>query len=354
MGPGLSSMRVPALIPEVPFVRRNTVLALATVVAMAVIAALLVWNPFSDGDALPGVSVSDGDTPKVSVSEPVEADDPKVEVVSEGDGDTIEEGDYFRADYIIANGEDGEQQDSSYGTDEQGAPAASIVFQFIDVDEAASPQTAPGLPQSMLDALEGTKVGSKVLVAIQAVDFFGAELFDQAEAAGQTEQLPYTRDQVLIFYFDVQDAVDVSADPAPKGAEEDLPAGIPTPVVDGDDVTGLDGSGATGPATEAASVVIKGDGREVAAEDFVFANYVGQIYPSGAVFDSSFERGEPSLFPLTNVIACWTNQLTGQTVGSRVVLTCPSDTAYGDQGGAGGTIAPGDSLTFVVDIVDAL
>ncbi|WP_229053976.1 FKBP-type peptidyl-prolyl cis-trans isomerase [Aeromicrobium sp. Leaf350] len=327
--------------------RRNLVLTVSTVAIMAVIAALLVWKPFGGGadDSLPGVTVSEGDVPEITVEEPLEVEEPETAVLSEGDGPEIDAKDYFRADYIIADGETGETVDSSFGEGANGAPAAAIVFQNVEASEAESPQTAPGLPEPMISALEGTKVGSKVLVGITAGDFFG-------DAAAQ---VGYEPGQTLIFYFDITDSIDVSADvTAPEGDEEELPAGIPTPVVDGDSVTGVDGAAATGPAALGVFTVVKGDGAEVEADDFVYANYVGQIYPSGAVFDSSFERESPSLFPLSGVIPCWTGQLPGQTIGSRVVLTCPSDSAYGDGGGAGGLIAPGDSLTFVIDIVDTV
>ena len=39
-------------------------------------------------------------------------------------------------------------------------------------------------------------------------------------------------------------------------------------------------------------------------------------------------------------------------VGGRRKLTIPAHLAYGDRG-AGGAIAPGEALIFVVDLVDA-
>ncbi|MEG9225949.1 FKBP-type peptidyl-prolyl cis-trans isomerase [Aeromicrobium sp. Sec7.5] len=332
--------------------RRNTVLALSTVVVMAVVAALLIVLTRGGDDGISGVTVSDGDVPTITVDQPVEIEsgDPEVSTLEEGDGRKVAEGDYFRANYIFADGEDGEQLESSYEPAAEGAPAASVVFEMTPTDEAASP-SAPGLPGGLVDALADTTVGSTVLVALTAEDFFGADVYEQAEAQGGVDQLPYTKDQVLLFYLDIEDSIDTQADPAPKGDETDVPAGVPAPVVDGDGVASLDGSTATGPAADGVFPVITGDGDTVEADDFVYANYVGQIYPSGEVFDSSFERDEPSLFSLTGVIPCWTNELAGQTVGSRVVLTCTSESAYGAGGGAGGAIPPNSPLTFVVDIV---
>lgn len=335
--------------------RRNTVLALSTVVVMAVVATLLIVLTRGGGDGISGVTVSDGDVPTITVDQAVEIEsgDPEVATLKEGDGRKVAKGDYFRANYIFANGEDGEQLESSYEPPAEGAPAASVVFEMTPTDEAAS-QSAPGLPAGLIDSLADTTVGSTVLVALTSEDFFGADLYEQAEAQGALDQLPYAKDQVLLFYLDIEDSIDVKADPAPQGEETEVPAGVPSPIVDGDSVTGLDGAAATGPAVDGVFPVITGDGDTVEAGDYVYANYVGQLYPSGAVFDSSFERDEPSLFSLTGVIPCWTNELAGQTVGSRVVLTCTSESAYGEAGGAGGTIPPNAPLTFVVDIVAAL
>ena len=52
--------------------RRNTVLALSTVVVMAVVAALLIVLTRGGDDAIAGVSVSGGDVPKSTVDQPVE------------------------------------------------------------------------------------------------------------------------------------------------------------------------------------------------------------------------------------------------------------------------------------------
>ena len=93
--------------------------------------------------------------------------------------------------------------------------------------------------------------------------------------------------------------------------------------------------------------LIEGDGTEAKAGDTVSTHYVGVALSSGKVFDSSFDRGEKTSFPLTGVIKGWTQGLTGKTVGSRVLLVIPQDLAYGAKGQGE---AKGD-LVFVVDIL---
>ncbi|MFT4298295.1 MAG: FKBP-type peptidyl-prolyl cis-trans isomerase [Aeromicrobium sp.] len=329
--------------------RRNIILISTALAVVAVLAASVIVLS-NKGFAFSGVTVSGGETPKLSVKEPekladeIKSGEAKLQIVSEGDGRKLQNNDYFSADYIIADGTDGSQLDSSFGTNATtGEPGTPAVFQFIDSAKSTT-ATAPGLPKSALEVLKDVKVGSKVILGITAGDFFGDAV----------QQFGFEEAQPMLFYFDITASIDADTKTAPSGKKVDLPAGVPTPVVDGDTVTGVDGSAVTAPATEAVYPVIKGTGPKVEADDYVYANYLGQVYPNGAVFDSSFERGAPSLFSLAGVIPCWTDMLTGQTVGSRVVLTCPADVAYGDNPGEGSGIAPGDSLTFVVDIVGTL
>ena len=99
--------------------------------------------------------------------------------------------------------------------------------------------------------------------------------------------------------------------------------------------------------------MIQGDGPDVKLGQTLSVHYVGQVYPAGKVFDSSWARG-PASFQLTEgqLIKCWTDLLVGQKVGSRVVLVCPADTAYGKDG-SGEDIKGGDTLIFSIDLLDA-
>jgi peptidylprolyl isomerase len=115
------------------------------------------------------------------------------------------------------------------------------------------------------------------------------------------------------------------------------------------------------PPTElVVEVLDEGDGTEVGADDFVVANYLGQTWdplesaPDEAnVFDNSYDRGAVTGFPLNGVVAGWKEGLTGQTVGSRVLLTIPPDKGYGETGSGDGSIPANATLAFVVEIVEA-
>ncbi|MCC2592779.1 FKBP-type peptidyl-prolyl cis-trans isomerase [Tessaracoccus sp. OS52] len=94
-----------------------------------------------------------------------------------------------------------------------------------------------------------------------------------------------------------------------------------------------------------------GDGAEVTPGDLADVHYVGVAYSTGKEFDSSWGRGPLQFRPGTGqVIRGWDEGLIGMKVGGRRKLTIPPHLAYGDRG-AGGVIAPGETLIFVCDLV---
>ncbi len=98
--------------------------------------------------------------------------------------------------------------------------------------------------------------------------------------------------------------------------------------------------------------VTEGDGAEARAGQTVDVHYVGVAHSSGEEFDASYNRGAPLSFRLGvgQVIAGWDQGVQGMKVGGRRQLVIPPHLAYGDRG-AGGVIAPGETLIFVVDLV---
>jgi peptidylprolyl isomerase len=113
------------------------------------------------------------------------------------------------------------------------------------------------------------------------------------------------------------------------------------------------------PSQLVVEVLSEGDGGTVEAGEFLVANYLGQTWQPGDeganVFDNSFDRGNPAGFPIGegSVIKGWDEGLVGQKAGSRVLLVVPPDQAYGDTPPEGSSIEAGDTLVFVVDIVDS-
>jgi peptidylprolyl isomerase len=96
-----------------------------------------------------------------------------------------------------------------------------------------------------------------------------------------------------------------------------------------------------------------GDGAEAVAGRQVVVHYVGVAHSTGEEFDASWNRGTPFTFPLGagRVIAGWDQGVQGMRVGGRRQLTIPAKLGYGDRG-AGGAIKPGETLIFVVDLLE--
>jgi len=99
--------------------------------------------------------------------------------------------------------------------------------------------------------------------------------------------------------------------------------------------------------------ITEGDGAEATAGSTVVAHYVGVAHSSGEEFDASYNRGDPLSFRLGvgQVISGWDQGIQGMKVGGRRQLVIPAHLAYGDRG-APPVIAPGETLIFVVDLVD--
>ncbi|SEG54668.1 peptidylprolyl isomerase [Actinacidiphila yanglinensis] len=103
----------------------------------------------------------------------------------------------------------------------------------------------------------------------------------------------------------------------------------------------------------AVKTVIKGDGPKIAGGDYVQVNYLGQIWDTAKVFDTSFGRG-----PYTNVIGQgkvipgWDEGLLGQQVNSRVEMAIPPSLGYGSSGEPQAGIKGTDTLVFVIDVLN--
>jgi FKBP-type peptidyl-prolyl cis-trans isomerase len=82
----------------------------------------------------------------------------------------------------------------------------------------------------------------------------------------------------------------------------------------------------------------------------VKVHYEGRLI-DGKVFDSSIKRGEPATFPLSGVIACWTEGLQTMKVGGKAQLVCPAAIAYGPNGSPP-TIPPQATLVFDVELLE--
>lgn len=99
-------------------------------------------------------------------------------------------------------------------------------------------------------------------------------------------------------------------------------------------------------------ILSAGNGEVPTATDKVKVNYEGTLI-DGTVFDSSYRRGEPAVFPLNGVIAGWTEGVQLMSEGAKYRFYIPFNLAYGANG-AGASIPPYAALIFDVELIAVL
>lgn len=108
------------------------------------------------------------------------------------------------------------------------------------------------------------------------------------------------------------------------------------------------------PTTLKTAVLHAGTGPKITKGQLVAVNYLGEIWGSKKVFDTSFDAGRTAAaFPVGTgqVIPGFDTGLAGKTIGSRVLLVIPPAQGYGAQGNSQAGIAGTDTLVFVVDVL---
>ncbi|MFN4183768.1 MAG: FKBP-type peptidyl-prolyl cis-trans isomerase [Hyphomonas sp.] len=86
----------------------------------------------------------------------------------------------------------------------------------------------------------------------------------------------------------------------------------------------------------------------------VVVHYEGRLAETGELFDSSYERGDPEVFPSNALISGWVEALAMMKPGDHWMLYIPSELGYGEQGTPGGPIPPNTALQFEVELLDVM
>ncbi len=297
---------------------------------MAIVAAtsLVLAGCGSDDSAggLGDVKVSKDTKPKVTVGKDFTATKTTSRVLNPGAGEALASGDAVKVNYVAINGRTGKEFDNSFTSDKP------LTLTLSNTTVLAG----------FVKGLIGKKVGSRVLVAIPPKDGFG-----QAQP-----DLDMKKDDTMVFLFDIVSKVPTEV----TGTAKALPKAFPKLVLDAkNQPTGFAKTSKTASkkaAKENSAVVIEGKGPAVTAEQTVTVQYLGQVYPGGKTFDESYSKGTPLSQPLSGLIKCWADEIVGKKVGSRLVLICPADVAYG-KAGSPPAIKGGDTLLFAIDLLDA-
>jgi FKBP-type peptidyl-prolyl cis-trans isomerase FklB len=96
-------------------------------------------------------------------------------------------------------------------------------------------------------------------------------------------------------------------------------------------------------------VLTAGTGASPKINDTVQVHYSGKLL-DGTVFDSSYERGQPAMFGVGQVIPGWTEALQKMKAGDTWEVYIPGDLAYGLRGSPP-RIGPNALLTFKVELI---
>lgn len=275
------------------------------------------------------VSGEYGVAPEVSVEEPLDVEEPQSEVLVEGEGGEVVEGEQALLHLFVANGTNGEKALATY---DQDVPAA---FQMSE-DQ---------LFKSVVDAVVGQGVGSRVVVVAPPEAAFGAQGAEQFNLTGE-DDVVFVVDVMSVEPTDVLDGPDGEANP-------DVADDLPTVEEEAGEVSGISFAGAPKRAPKELEVVtlIEGEGPEVGDASLVTFDYLGQVWGQDEVFDESYSS-EPRTFPVGvgGLIPAWDEAIVGAKKGSRLLIIAPPDVAYGAQGSPP-SIPPDATLAFVVDVL---
>ncbi|QNA42888.1 FKBP-type peptidyl-prolyl cis-trans isomerase [Lacibacter sediminis] len=96
-------------------------------------------------------------------------------------------------------------------------------------------------------------------------------------------------------------------------------------------------------------IIKQGTGPKPLLEDTIVAHYKGTLL-DGNVFDESYGRGQPIVYPLNQLVEGWKQTLVLMPAGSKWQLFIPSEYGYGERGS--GMIPGGATLIFEMELLE--
>lgn len=247
-----------------------------------------------------------------------------------GEGERAGAGDVVDADYVVYSGKTGQLITSSYGDPESQTPAAEPLRLSAGGDTALS------------QAVTCAATGSSIVLTTTIEALFGP--------TAAAPQMDITPADTAVVVLDVTGTHPGRAEGNARPGQQGMPA--VTLATDGRPGVTFPG----GPAPEEFTVMqsIEGSGEPVAEGDTMLIHYTGIIWETEEVFDSSWERGTPSVMTIddANLIPGFVDAVVGQPIGSQVVVSIPQELGYSDPATRPASIGEGEHLLFVIDILD--
>lgn len=270
---------------------------------------------------LSGVTVTGdfGKTPKVTFKAGLYLAETTTKVIKASTGRKVPASGIVKVHYYGVNGRDGKVFDESFST---GSP---VEF------------PTDGVITGFKKGLEGQTVGSRVLIGIPGKDGY--------DASGGSSDGSIAKGDTILFVVDI---VDTSYEYA-TGQAVTPKAGLPTVAVE-DNVPKITIPDSDPPSSLQVQTLIKGSGAKVTTSSTILVKYTGVSWKTKEVVEENWTTGESSA--LNSLIKGWQQGLSGQTVGSRVLLVIPPSLAY-PTGQRKPKVEAGDTLVYVIDILYA-
>ncbi|MCX7743591.1 MAG: FKBP-type peptidyl-prolyl cis-trans isomerase [Flavobacteriales bacterium] len=95
----------------------------------------------------------------------------------------------------------------------------------------------------------------------------------------------------------------------------------------------------------------EGKGEKPTLNSQVKVHYKGYLI-DGTVFDSSYDRGQPAVFPVSNLIKGWQEALVMMSPGANYKLIIPANLAYGNNPPPNSPIKAGSTLIFEMELLE--
>jgi peptidylprolyl isomerase len=260
-----------------------------------------------------------GKVPKVEIKAPWGIDKTRSEVLKANpSGPEVKQGATVEVNYAGYNGRTGKKFDDSFS---RGSTTSFSLDQVV-----------PGFKKGLL----GQHQGSRVAVAMPGPDGY--------DASGGNPDIDVQVGDTLVFIVDIV-AVPLTG---PEGTPVTPKSGLPT-VTDKGGKPQVTIPKSDPPSELLIQPLIKGKGKKVAETATITFNYVWQTWSDGKVVEQTY-NSKPATAPLSELLPGLVAGLTGQSVGSRVLLVIPPAQGY-PNGNASPKIGTNETLVFVVDLL---
>lgn len=270
-----------------------------------------------------------GSSPTVDFPTPLRSDVAQQAVLDEGEGAPIAAGQIVDFQVSLFDGVDGELITQSAYDDEQD-PLRRTAGAEIDI---------------LAKIVQCATVGSRIAATATIADVFGAGALDPG--------LGLADGDAVVIVLDIEAAYLGRADGIPQLGASGIPAVVTTP----EGIPGVTIPDEEPPTDLRAHTLVLGSGAVIEEGDRAVLHYTGLLWSTKRIFDSTWDRGAPATFTITDsandpngIVSGLADGLIGQRVGSQVIVVIPPEFGY-PVGQSPETIPDGSTMVFVVDIL---